>query len=155
TKKFLPAKFAGKNNNLYIDYDASVIKSGSEHIISVRFSLQAYIVGMAHPLHYHRVLNYAIEEGKEINLSDLFAPNANYLQVFSDYCRQVLDKRLANKDMVAQGTLPTLQNYKNWNIKPNGLLITFDEYQVAPYVNGAQMVLIPFTALKDILATES
>ncbi len=49
------------------------------------------------------------------------------------------------------GATAAVQNYRNWNITPNGLMITFDEYQVAPYAAGPQTVVIPYKALGQIL----
>jgi hypothetical protein len=42
------------------------------------------------------------------------------------------------------------ENYAVWNLSAEGLVITFNEYQVAAYAVGPQVVVIPFTALKDI-----
>lgn len=142
-------------NDLYVDYNTSAIKSGQEHIISVRFSFQGFLAGMAHPYHHHLVLNYNLDTGEQIELSDLFIPDADYLTTLSDYTRKVLSKRLTDQQMVIDGTEPKPENFKVWNIKSDGLLITFDEYLVAPYVNGAQTVLVPYSELKSILARES
>lgn len=142
-------------NNLFIDYDTSIIKSNGDHIISVRFSLQSYIAGMNRPNHTHRTFNYNLDTNLPIELNELFNPDSDYLNVLSDYTREVLLKRLANKEMVINGTAPEADNFKNWNIKPTGILITFDEHQVAPYINGAQTVLVPYGALKTILAEDS
>lgn len=143
-------------NSLYIDYAASVIKSKKDHIISIRFNIQGYLAGMAHPYHYHKTLNFDVEKGEPLELADLFEPNSDYLTLFANYADETLKKRLPNnEEMIAEGTQPKADNYKNWNIQPNGILITFDEYKVAPYVYGAQTVLIPFSSLTDVLATES
>ncbi|MCW5582533.1 MAG: DUF3298 domain-containing protein [Gammaproteobacteria bacterium] len=42
-----------------------------------------------------------------------------------------------------------------WNIKPNGLLITFETGKVAPYIYGPQTVLVPYSALMDVIPPES
>jgi|GEM_PF-1410709 len=142
-------------NDLYVDYDTSFVQSGKHPIISIRFSVQGYIGGMAHPYHHHVVLNYDLENDKSIELSDLFIPESNYLAVLSEYTRGMLAKRLTNANLLEDGTAPTPANFKNWNIKPNGLLITFDEAQVAPYVEGAQTVLVPYSVLKKIVAHDA
>jgi hypothetical protein len=146
---------APSRNNLYIDYDSSAIKSDDDHIISIRFTMQGYIAGMAHPFHYHRSLNYDIESKQPLELADLFNHGSDYLQTLSSYSKDVLSRRLTNKKMVEEGTAPTASNFKTWNIKPNGILLTFDEYQVAPYVYGAQTVLVPYAYLQDILSPDS
>jgi len=150
----IAAKTKG-NNSLYIDYDTSYLKSGKDHLVSIRFSTQGYLASMAHPYHYHHVINYNINTSQQIQLSDLFTPNSNYLATLSGYCYQVLSRRLPNKNMISGGTAPTPENYANWNIKPNGLLITFDEYRVAPYVEGAQTVLVPYSFLLSIISPQS
>ena len=143
-------------NDLYIDFATSFVQSGNDPIISIRFNIQGNIAGLAHPYHHHYVLNYDLESGEALDLEDLFKPNSNYLQVLSDYTSDVLRKRhLRDKSLISEGTAPRAENFKNWNIKPNGLLITFDEYQVASYVEGAQTVLVPYSALTDVIDDES
>jgi len=138
-------------NELYIDYDSSFINTKEEHILSIRFTIAGIIGGSAHGYLYHRVLNYDLDSGETLDLADLFLPETNYLEQLSAYTRSALTKRLTNKSMIAAGTEPTADNFKNWNLKPLGVLITFEEYQVAPYVFGAQTVLVPYAALADII----
>lgn len=142
-------------NNLYIDYDTSVVKPNGIPIISIRFSIQGDIAGLPHPFHYHRVFNYDLEVGEKIELADLFKPESDYLQVLSDYTSMRLIRHFTDKQLVLEGTAPKPENFKNWNIKTNGLLITFDEYQVAPYINGTQSILVPYSALKNIISPDS
>jgi len=143
------------NNTFYIDYSSISGTIGRNFILSLRFSLQGNIVGMAHPYHYHYVINYDLNTKQTLQLSDLFKPGADYLSILSTYSRQELSKRLDNKDMIQKGTEPTEDNFKLWNFAPTGLLITFEEYQVAPYVNGAQTVLIPYAVLSDLIPNDS
>lgn len=141
-------------NDLYIDFDSSVIKPNQNHIMSFRFAVQGYIVGEKHPYHYHRVLNYDLENNRVIELSDLFKPNANYLVVLSNYCRKILFKRFENMEFLI-GTGANPENFRNWNIKPNGLFITFDDAQLSTSVNGTQTVLVPYSVLKNLLLPTS
>lgn len=142
-------------NDLTIDFDASVVNTTEKPIISIRFSIQGYMTGMAHPFHRHRVLNYDLDTGEKLEFSSLFKPNSNYLDVISDYSRQMLLKKFKDTQMVLEGTAPKEENYRNWNLNPSGLLITFDEYQVAPYVYGTQTVQIPYSVLNPLFAKDS
>lgn len=142
-------------NNFYIDYSSSSGTVGKHFVISLRFSLQGYIAGMAHPYHYHRVINYDLTSQQQLELPDLFRPDSDYLKMLSDYSRQSLTKRLDNNDMIYKGTEPNVDNFKMWNFGPNGLLFTFEEYQVAPYVNGAQTIMIPYSELKPFIPDDS
>lgn len=123
-------------------------------IISIRYLITGYLDGAAHPFHNVRTLNFNIETGQVVDITQLFNSDANYLQVFSDHCRAVLSTRNIGFDVFAFGADPLPENYQNWNITPDGLLITFDEYQVAPYAAGPQEVTVPYSALKDIIAPQ-
>jgi Protein of unknown function (DUF3298) len=170
---------SARKSDLYIDFAASYLLSGKHPILSLRFSFQGNVLGQVHPYHKHETLNFDLQSGEVLSLADLFkparrpersegsrdsaeiatsptAPRNEYLQIFSDYSREVLSKKqLSSKEMIRQGTEAKSENFKHWNLKPNGILITFDEYQVGPYVDGAQTVLIPFAYLKEFLSENS
>jgi len=50
-----------------------------------------------------------------------------------------------------EGALPAPENYQRWNITPDGLLISFDEYTVAPYAAVPQAVLVSYEVLKQLI----
>ena len=121
------------------------------NILSINYQTEGYVAGMAHPYHLIYTFNYDLEAGKDIALSDLFQPNADYLGALSKYCAAQLNTRNIDFQDFSQGANPTAANYKNWNITPDGLMITFDEYQVAPYVAGPQTVVIPYSELGQLI----
>ena len=153
-QKNLPASME-KKNDLNIDFDTTVINTRSRPIISVRFSIQGYMAGMAHPSHRHRVLNFDLGMGQQIELMDLFKSDSHYLYFLADYSNKILSKQLRDKQMIEEGTAPLPAHYQNWNINARGILITFDEPQVAPSVYGTQTVLIPYSELKDFISPDS
>ncbi len=143
-------------NNLYIDFSTSFLQSGKYPIISIRFNIQGDIIGQAHGFHKHVTLNFDLKNGEELSLSDLFKENSDYLKIIADYTNGVLSKApAANKELIDNGTKPTEDNFLRWNVKPNGLLFTFEEYQVAPYSSGAQTVLVPYAILNDVIDIDS
>lgn len=142
-------------NNLSIDFDSSIVNTNNNPLISIRMVIQGYITGMAHPYRRHRVLNFDLDNGNAIELADIFKPDSDYLQILSDYTTKILEKKLKNNQMIAEGAAPKPENFKNWNVSPNGFRITFDEAQVAPYVYGTQTVMIPYSALQDIINPDS
>ena len=78
-------------NDLAIDFNTAVIKTEGDPIISIRFTIQGRISGVAHPYHIHHVLNYDLYNGQEIQLVDLFKPDY-YLTMISSYSRNVLNR---------------------------------------------------------------
>ena len=127
------------------------VVSPSGNILSIKYQTEGYIAGMAHPYHLIYSFNYDLEQGKDIALSDLFLPGADYLGALSKYCAAQLSTRDINFQDFSQGADPTAENYKNWNITSEGLMITFDEYQVAAYVAGPQVVTVPYSELKSLI----
>jgi hypothetical protein len=120
-------------------------------IWSLKFDFTGYADGSAHPYHYSKIFNYDLEQGKKLSLDNLFRPDSNYLEAVSSYCIFELSKRdIGFYGGFEQGAAPTAENYRNWNITPSGLLITFDEYQVAPYAAGIQTILVPYEQLKAV-----
>lgn len=118
---------------------------------SFKFDFDFYSDGAAHPGLNSITLNYDLAQGKELALSDLFLPNSDYLGAISKYCVAELSKQSFFDTPFAEGAKPTPENYRNWNITPDGLMITFDEYQVAPYAAGPQNVNIPYSELKSLI----
>jgi len=118
---------------------------------SFKFDFSFYSDGAAHPGLNSVTLNYNLGQGKELALADLFLPNSNYLETISNYCIAELSKQPFFDSSFAAGAEPTLENYRNWNITPDGLLITFDEYQVAPYAAGPQKVAISYSELRALI----
>ena len=139
-----------------IGYD---IRYATDALISVEFLEDAYSRGAAHGNQITSVINYDIKNDKKLALADLFNPKSNYLNVISAYCTKELtareqkdkDNTMLSDDLIQSGASPRADNYKAWAITRSGLWITFDPYQVAAYAGGPQYVLVPYSALKDII----
>ncbi len=121
------------------------------NLLSLKFETEGYISGMAHPYHVSRSVNFDLEQGRDLALAELFLPDSGYLEALSKYCASELGTRDIDFKDFAQGADPTPDNYRNWNITSAGLMITFDEYQVAPYAAGPQVVTVPYNILENIL----
>jgi len=118
---------------------------------SFKFDFSFYSDTAAHPGLYSITVNYDLDQGRELALGDLFLVNSNYLETIASYCTNELSKQPFADPVFLEGAKPTVENYRNWNIAPEGLRITFDEYQVAPYAAGPQMVTVPYTELTSFI----
>jgi hypothetical protein len=135
------------------------IALAKDDLISVQFDIGGYTAGAAHPNSYTDVINFDLRNGKQLKLSDLFKPGAKYLSALSTYCVQDLRKQSRQKgedgmlddDWIQRGAGPDANNFRSWTITKNGLGINFDSYQVGPYAAGPQHVLVPYSALKEII----
>lgn len=152
------AGVAGASNDPAAQDSTSTLKidflptSESNGIFSVLYQISFYMAGAAHPGHYSHAINYDLRTGRLIELADLFQPNADYLGALSSACLEDLKSR--NVLEWEDGALPKAENFQVWNITPQGLLITFDEYQVASYAAGPQAVMVPYETLKPLLRAD-
>lgn len=145
-----------RKNSLRVDYDVDVVKPKNETLLSVRITFEGMQAGRAHPYHNNKVINFDLTSGKVLALDDIFKKNSKYLQLLAAYSKKTLDQKLKNDSwMVEQGTKADVKNFQNWNLQADSLLITFDEYQVAPYVYGTQEVEIPYSELKKVLSAKA
>ena len=133
------------SSSLRIDYQ---LVNSAHGIMSVKLTISYYSAGAAHPGSFTHSINYDLQQGKILYLEDLFQSDSQYLETISSYCMN----ELKAKDVLfwEEGALPRADNYQVWNISPEGLQITFDEYQVAPYAAGPQSVQIPYSDVKSL-----
>lgn len=119
---------------------------------ALKFIFSGYTDGAAHPFHYSLTLNYDLEQGRKLSLEDLFVAESGYLPTISSFCIAELSRRdIGFYGGFEQGAEPMEENYRNWNITRDGILITFDEYQVAPYAAGPQTVVVPYSELQSLI----
>ncbi len=118
---------------------------------SLKLDFRFYSDGAAHPGLYSITLNYDLGKGRELALGDLFLPNSGYLEAIANYCVTELSKQPGFDEPFSDGAKPKPGNYDNWNITPDGLLITFDMYQVAPGASGPIQVLVPYDQLQAVI----
>lgn len=144
----MPAEPVSGGSTLDVHYE---LVSPPGEIISLKYLIAGYADGEPQPFHNIVTINFNIETGQEIQLDSLFLAGSNYLQTLSAYCATELASRKIGFEAFASGADPSPENYQHWNITADGLVITFDEYQVADYAAGQQAVTVPYSALKDLI----
>lgn len=132
------------------DQRYTVIYQGGD-VWSIKFDINVYVDGAAHPGDFTHTLNYDFAHSKAVSMADLFMTDSNYLEFISKYCSTELTTREIGFDPATIGAEPTPENYRNWNITTEGLLVTFERGQVAAYAAPAQVVTIPYGELTSII----
>ena len=126
-------------------------------VFSIRIENFSYYAGAAHPSTYISSMNFNLTNGEYINFSELFRSDSDYLQYISDFC--IFDLKRSGRENEIEfddewlntGAGPIEENFKSYNITEKGLIITFNDYQVGPYVIGQQEVLIPYEKITNIV----
>lgn len=155
-----------------LDYKIEYVSDG---FISALMNWNGYTGGMNYDV-FPSTINYDLNKGKVIGLSELFEPESNYLEKLSEVSLERLKRtclRCPCKDGTGSGRpLPEgvindvneggmfnlseavsakAENFGNWSITTEGLKITFHEYQVGPGCIGIVDIVIPFSDLQPIL----
>jgi uncharacterized protein DUF3298/peptidoglycan-N-acetylmuramic acid deacetylase PdaC-like protein len=155
-----PTELESMGSDLSIAYTIALAK---DDLISVLLDVGSYSAGAAHPNSYSEVVNFDLRNGKLLKLADLFQPGSKHLQSIAAYCIADLKKQgkqkgedsMLDDDWIQRGAGPDAENYSSWTIGKKGLGIIFDAYQVAAYAAGPQHVLVPYSALKDLIKTDA
>lgn len=128
--------------------------SAVPNIFSVRLNETSFQSGSAHPGQLIETAVFNISTGQRYALSDLFI-SPDYLNRLSIYSIASLKKSLGNDqsstDIITEGAAPKSENYRAFTVGNKGIVIIFQEYQVAPYAAGAQEVIVAYPAIRDII----
>jgi hypothetical protein len=150
----IPKDFSSEMEYTYTSYTLN------DELFSFAFVVYSYYAGSAHPNHWTISMNFDIKNGMKLAFKDLFNPKVKYLEKISTYC--IKDLKLQGEiggyefveEMLYEGAGPKDSNFMNFNILQKGLQISFDPYQVGPYVMGEHCVIIPYKALYEIINQE-
>jgi hypothetical protein len=125
-----------------------VIYYSTPRLISLRLTHEVMEAGQMHPIAYYETISFDLQNGRQLRAKDVF--KRGYLKQLSTYSRKYLTDHyeIVNDSWLQGGTEPKLDNFRNWNIVPDGVLLSFEDYQVSSHSFGQPEFVVPFTALK-------
>ena len=148
--EFMRGPFTEVSTNSFLDVTYE-LEAQYNDIWSFKFNYSFYNSGAAHPGDFSHTVNYDLGVGHELALGDLFISGSDYIGTISNYCLEELRRKPYSDSFTTSGADPTFENYRNWNITLQGLMITFDTYQVAPGAAGPQIVIMPYDQLQGMI----
>ncbi len=126
----------------------------SEDIISIQFDIYEYSGG-AHGLSYFETFTFDLANQSVLTLGDLFQEEFDPLVTIAPIVQADLEAQLgemSDSQWIQDGTGSNINNYGNFVVTSDSLILLFPPYQVAAYAAGPQIVEIPLTDLQAILA---
>ncbi len=129
------------------------VRSVTDRAVSGEISVGSYMGG-AHGSSWTRAVNVDRRTGARLALKDLFSPGVDAPALLSRLCRPPLLADLGEEAFFAEGVAPKAENFQDWTMAPEGLIVNFDVYQVAPYAVGPREVILPWAALKPHLRAD-
>lgn len=133
------------------------------NLITLNLAFSTYYAGAAHPNTYFRTINYDLAKQQNLSTADWFN---NELAALSTLQKLIIPEIVtgfnqelgenadsyvkADDEWLLTGTAPSSTNYTHSWLGPEGLIIRFELYQVAPYSFGTPVVTIPYAKIRDL-----
>jgi len=111
-------------------------------IVSTQLVFSEY-TGGAHPNAAIVGLNVDRATGKELSLDDVLSLIGMSLQQVASSSADQLRARLGQDYLFPEGAQPSPENYSTFVVASSTVSFIFQEYQVAPYVDGTQAISFP------------
>jgi Protein of unknown function (DUF3298) len=100
--------------------------------------------GGAHPNSWVTTMVFEAATGDRVGLNDLLG--GDYLAVLADAAQT----QLADIEPYPEGIEPTERNFAAWEPIDDGMLVTFQPYQVGPYALGLPTITVPWDAFDSV-----
>lgn len=126
--------------SLYEVYD-------TEDIISIPATYYQY-TGGAHGLTTKLTYNYDLNTGKEVRLNDLFKKDFDYKSIMNEIIRNDIAKEPSI--YFENGALfKGVNENQAYYLSRDGIIIYFQQYEIAPYASGIREFKIPYNVLNE------
>ena len=144
-------------SSLWIRYKVSQYK---DKTISVRFYIYQF-TGGAHGSEIPNFRTYSLETGQRLSYNDIFKSDYQYLTTFwrnaepqaiAAYKTKGLSMDNDELAWIREGSAPKFDNYRNFYLDNQGLVIYFSQYQAAPYAFGTLEIPIKYNKFSEGLS---
>lgn len=119
--------------------------------VSITYEMWSY-TGGAHGNLDIITLNFDCETGALLTLEHIFNDVEQALELMSTYCYTVLNAELGSdnaQEMLKSGTSPDTENFSAITLNPEGIIVHFQPYQVAPWSAGPRKVSMTVDELSN------
>lgn len=151
----VPETFKGQNHAYIAQAEIFAVNN---RYVSVVFHREYSMISAAHPFHVIETLVYDLDKKEQIELSDIFVSMSDalaYIAAESEaQVRADLNENGAGDAFNPNGLTPDEANFRIFALMPEGITFFFSEYQVAPYIAGAQKAELTWKNVRPLLTPE-
>ncbi len=146
----------GLTNHYSVDADYEVVTDNDDYFV-LNFTATTISASAQQINRYYTIDR---KTGEMVELKDLFQEGSDYVKVISDNIKEQMKKQMAEdenvtywlEDEIEEWNFKQIKEDQNFYINDKGnLVISFDEYEVAPGYMGAVAFEIPREELTSIL----
>jgi hypothetical protein len=127
------------------------IKTNERNVLSISFSNYAYVEHYAHGLTFMKSVNFDLNTGENVPLSDLFKPDSNYLTVLS----KIVATQIKERDIELLNPFPGVSAQQDFYITDKALVLYYQLYAITPYYVGFPLFPISVYTIENIILEDS
>ena len=132
----------------------------SESLFSIRINYSRYLSGAIDLTIQSKVLNYDIENSKELTLENIFNQESDYLSFLATTTSQQLNSAYSSSDKeivnwIKNATSAKKENFSNFVFNNQEMLIQFSNDQIGSMITGADEAKIPASDLTQYMFDSS
>lgn len=122
------------------------IKTNERNVLSLALTGLGDFHG-AHPITIVKSITIDAANGNVYELKDLFKPDSGYLEALS----KMVSEQIKERDIPLLGEFKGVKPDQDYYIADKGLVIYFQQYEIAPYYAGLPYFLIPIYDLEEYI----
>ena len=130
------------------EFNISYVVTYNQNCIFSLYMEQYTFTGGAHGSTLRTSETWDAESGKQMTLSDFYQDNPSYIQDIQNWIQLEIAERLkANPGTYFDNYPELLRNSfhpENFYLTPRGIVIYYQQYDIAPYSSGIPEFLLPF-----------
>lgn len=133
------------------------VKGVTHNLIAVELHTGQYLTGAAHGIPATQYLNWQRDRERVLALDEALLPekHAAFVEALERAHRTWLATNPdAQRDPAAYDRMWPFQESDNFAITPDGMVVKYDAYSIAPYSHGEPELTIPYAELNGILRPE-
>ena len=139
---------------VYMNYDSYLV---GKNMVSIIFYVEFNSSINANPQTYMYAKHYDLVSGKKLEDKDLF--KGDYLKAISEYCKNYIENdtnfdQSIDKDVLNNVLEPKEENFQNYSLTKDGLLITFPKESIRSSYKEYQ-VLIPYKEFEEYITFDA
>lgn len=126
------------------------VKNNQRDVLSLSLSNYTYHYHAAHGMTYIKSLTFDLQQGKLVQLKDLFKPGSDYINRIST----LIKAQIAARNIPLLEDFTTIKPDQDFYLADKTLVIYFQLYDITPYVFGFPMFPISVYDLQDIIVED-
>ncbi|EST10908.1 DUF3298 and DUF4163 domain-containing protein [Sporolactobacillus laevolacticus] len=128
----------------YYAHTQPTVRYNKDCLLSVSFLDESY-TGGAHGMHYEKVYNYDTRSGRQFQLKDIIRDKKELKKVNAYLKKQMIELKNAGRyDFFLDAFKSVDLGKGQFYFYDDGIVIVFQEYEVAPYSNGIIHLKVPY-----------